>query len=354
MGVATAWHLARTGHEVVLLERFRPGHDRGASHGTSRIYRQTYASDSHVRLAAEALPLWRELERETGAELLRITGGIDHGDPARTAELAASLAAHGIAHHWLDAREAAARWPGMVFDGPVLHQPDRSGRLHADHAVASLAAAAVGHGARIRYATRANAVTVRGVDLVEVDTSGGPVRARRAVVTAGAWTHGLLRDAVPLPPLRVTQEQPAHLPARPGGPDVSRWPTFIHHTGPAAGWPGGVYGLAASDDRVKLGFHGVGPARDPEVTLPCDPAHLQQVRDYVEAYLPGLDPGAAEPVSCTYTSTEDSAFVLEREGPLVVGAGFSGHGFKFAPAIGRVLAELATDRISRSPLVGSR
>ena len=203
MGVATAWQLARTGHEVVLLERFRPGHDRGAGHATSRIHRQAQASEPHVRLAAEALPLWREIERETGADLLRITGGIDHGDPARTAQLAAGLAAHGIGHRLLDPEAAAARWPGMRFDGPVLHQPDRTGRLHADHAVAALAAAAIGHGARIRYSTTATAVTVHGEDRVEIATSAGPVLARRAVVAAGAGTDALLRGHVEPAPLQV-------------------------------------------------------------------------------------------------------------------------------------------------------
>src|ERR1700712_4052592 len=87
MGAAAAWQLARRGRQVGLLERFGAGHTNGASHGASRIYRQTYASEPYVRLAVEALPLWREVEAETGAGLLTITGGIHHGDPRRTAEL---------------------------------------------------------------------------------------------------------------------------------------------------------------------------------------------------------------------------------------------------------------------------
>ncbi len=340
MGVATAWQLARTGHEVVLLERFRPGHDRGAGHATSRIHRQAHASEPHVRLAAEALPLWREIERETGADLLRITGGIDHGDPARTAQLAAGLAAHGIDHRLLDPEAAAARWPGMRFDGPVLHQPDRTGRLHADHAVAALAAAAIGHGARIRYSTTATAVTVHGEDRVEIATSAGPVLARRAVVAAGAGTDALLRGHVEPAPPQVPRDRPAHVPVRSDGPDVLRWPTFVHHPGPSAAWPGGVYGLAGSSSCVQIAIDGAGPA-------------WELLRGYVEAYLPGLDHSRAEPVVCTDAPAPSPAFVTEREGPLVVGTGFAGQDVSFAPAVGRVLAGLAVDRIG-PPLVGAR
>lgn len=331
IGVATAWQLARAGHDVVLLERFRPGRDRGPGHATSRIHRQAHECDAHVRSAAEALPLWREIERETGADLLRITGGVDHGDPARTAELAARLAAHGIAHRLLDPEDAAARWPGMRFEGPVLHQPDRTGRLHADHAVAALAAAAIGHGATIRYSTTATAVGVLGDDRVEIATSAGPVRARRAVVTAGAGTDALLRGCVEAP-LPVAHDQPAHVPVRPGGPEVLRWPTFVHHPGPSAAWPeGGVHGLAGSSSCVQIGVHGAGPARD-------------RLRRYVEAFLPGLDAGRAGPVASTAAAGPSPAVVLDRTGPLVVAAGFTWQDVTLAPVIGRTLAEGVVDR----------
>ncbi|MDT7711257.1 MAG: sarcosine oxidase [Pseudonocardiales bacterium] len=352
MGAAATWRLARRGRTVVLLERFGAGHTRGASHGASRIYRQTYAAAPYVRLTVEALPLWRELEAETGAALLTITGGVDHGDPRRTAELAGSLAAHGIAHHWLDADEAGGRWPGMRFDGPVLVQPDRSGRIHADQAVAALTAAARGRGARVRRNTRVTAIRVRGDDLVEAETQSGVVLARRAVVTAGAWTAELLDGLVPLPPLRVTQEQPAYFPlvgVNPCAPQEVAWPTFIHHT---ADGDDSVYGLADPCGDIKVGLHGTGSECHPDRrTFRPEPAQLQRLQDYVAQWLPGLDHTRPDPISCTYTSTPDSGFVLERRGPLVVGAGFSGHGFKFAPAIGRVLADLAT---GASDLAGVR
>jgi sarcosine oxidase len=227
-GAEAAWQLARRGRGVVLLDRHAAGH----THGSSRIYRQTYASAPHVRLAVEALPLCRRLEAETGAGLLTITGGIDHGDPRRTAELAASLAAHDIAHRWLGPDEAAQRWPGMRFDRRVLLQPDRSGHLRADEAVAALTAAAVGYGAVVRRSTPATAIRVRGDDLVEVDTPSGAVLAGRAVVAVRAWTPALLDGLVPLPPLRVTPVQAAQFPLLGINPCVPREPDWPTRPGP--------------------------------------------------------------------------------------------------------------------------
>ena len=345
MGAAAAWQVARSGRRVLLVDRFAAGHTHGASHGASRIYRQAYGSARYLRLAAEALPLWRELEAETGAALLTITGGVDHGQPAPVAEIAATLAAHDVPHAWLDPDRAALLWPGMRFEGPVLHQPDRAGRIAADQAVAAFVAAARGHGAEVRRPLAVTGIDVRGDDLVRVRTADGVLGARRVIVTAGAWTAGLLDGIAPLPPLRVTQEQPAYFPFRVRPPCVARpddWPVFIHHgihQGPA------VYGLTDPCGEVKVGFHGTGPVCDPDRrTFTPEPEGMARLQDYVATWLPGLDPGGPTPISCTYTSTPDAEFVLERHGPVVVGAGFSGHGFKHAPAVGRILADLAGDR----------
>ena len=346
MGAATAWQLARSGRQVVLVDRFPAGHTCGASHGASRIYRQAYRSVRYLRLAAQALPLWRELEAETGATLLTVTGGVDHGGPAVVAEIAGIMAAHDVRHEWLDPERAALLWPGMRFDGPVLHQPDRAGRIDADQAVAAFTAAACGHGAEIRRPLAVTGIDVRGEDLVRVHTEDGVLSARRVVVSAGAWTARLLGGAFPLPPLRVTQEQPAYFPFRDTPPCVARqgdWPSFIHHT------PGIVYGLTDPCGEVKVGLHGTGPPCDPDRrTFTPEPDGLWRLQDYVATWLPGLDHTRPTPISCTYTSTPDAEFVLERHGPVVIGAGFSGHGFKHAPAVGRVLADLAIDEVTDS------
>ena len=200
------------------------------------------------------------------------------------------------------------------------------------------------HGTPVRH-------LVREGDRVRVVTQGGDLVARRVVVAVGAWSAGLLGPLLAGPPspgpaglpLVVTHEQPAHFVVRDPATEGT-WPSFTHDPGPDAGWPSGVYGLATPGEGVKVGFHGVGPVTDPDRRsyLP-EPGQLTALRDYVRTWLPGLDPDHLVPVSCTYTTTPDHDFVLDRHGPLVVGAGFSGHGFKFATAVGRVLADLATD-----------
>ncbi|GAY11196.1 sarcosine oxidase [Pseudonocardia sp. N23] len=354
IGAAAAWQLARRGHDVLVLEKTELGHPRVSPHGAARVYRQSYSSPLHVRLAVESAQRWRELEHETGASLLNLTGGLDHGDLTRTTAIADTLASQGIRHEWLDPDEAATRWPGMRFDGPVLHQPDSAGRLRADQAVAALTAAAIGRGATVRYSTPVEHIEILTPELAEVYTPGGSIRARRVVLAAGAWTAGLVGDLVTLPPLQVTEEQPAVFPLVGGTPSVPsdlRWPTFIHHTDPADGWPGGVYGLGVPCEGVKVGFGGAGPQWDPERADPApEPVQLSRLQEYAGQFLPGLDAAAPTPFRCAFVSTPDAEFLVERTGPLVVAAGFSGHGFKFATALGRIVSDLAGDSDPESRL----
>jgi sarcosine oxidase len=332
MGSSAAWQLAARGVDVVLLERFETGHTRGASHGASRIFRLSYPEPVYVELARRALDLWHELEDRSGTTLLTTTGGVDHGRPADLAGLADALASAGEPGTWLERRAAEERWPGMRFDGRVLFH-EHTGRVHADHAVAALRSSAEKAGAVTHFETPVTELVPLGDDRVEVRTRDRTYRARVAVVTAGAWTAKLLGGLVPLPPLVVTQEQPAYFAPM---PDFA-WPAFIHYR-----QTGAVYGLDTPGEGVKVGEHGTGMRIDPDRRdFRPEPARLQELRRYVDDWLPGLDPDVFTPISCTYTSTPRNDFVLDRAGPIVVGAGFSGHGFKFVPAIGRVLADLA-------------
>jgi sarcosine oxidase len=342
MGSATAWQLARRGVDVTLLERFDSGHANGASHGSSRIFRLTYADQVYIGIAKEAQTLWTELEESTGTNVLSVTGGVDHGTHPHLEDLKAHLDVAGIESHWLTPDEASERWPGMRIDGRGLFHPD-SGRLDADRAVAALQKSVADQGGVVRHRTRVTSLTVVGDDAVDVQTEEGTYRARRAVVCAGAWTSKLLGPIIRLPTLTVTQEQPAHF--LPLSPELA-WPSFTHafelSSLGAKEFYGGVYGLNAPGEGVKVGFHAVGPVVDPDERdfLP-EPHQLSQLQEYARQWLPGVDPDAFTAISCTYTSTTDSNFILDRYGPIVVGAGFSGHGFKFVPAIGRILADLA-------------
>ncbi|WP_405577742.1 FAD-dependent oxidoreductase [Streptomyces sp. NBC_01190] len=336
MGSAAAWHLAARGRQVTLYEQFPPGHDRGSSHGSSRIFRLAYPDPFYVALAVRALPQWRRLEERTGRRLLELTGAVDHGPAEATEALRQALTAAGRPVETLTPGQVAERWPGLRADTTVLFHPE-AGRLHADDAVTAFQTAAREHGASVRHGIKVTRLTVRG-ERVEVVTEGAEtVVADAAVVAAGGWAPGRLSGLVTgVPALRVTQEQPAHFPAA----NPLDWPSFIHHAG--AGLPpgSGVYGLG-SVDGVKAGFHGIGPVVDPDHRdRTVDARALGELRAYAERWLPGVDHTAPAAVTCLYTTTPDHDFVIDRQGPLTVLAGFSGHGFKFAPAIGELAADL--------------
>lgn len=346
VGAASAWRLAARGRTVVLLEQFERGHHRGASHGSSRIYRQAYDGTFYTALAARALPLWQKLERDTGRSILDLTGAVDHGLPAAVVARARALNALGIDHAILTPDEARRRWPGIRFDTTVLFHP-AAGRLHADHAVAALQDAAARRGVDIRHNTPARAVREAGRG-AEVVLDSEVIAARHVVVASGAWTRAVLdrseiAESPVLPELRTTQEQPAHfLPAT-----EAAWPSFVHHRGAELDGEG-IYGLS-SVDGVKIGEHGTGPRVDPDTrSFAAEPDGVRRLADYARAWLPGVAPDSARVDTCLYTSTPDSNFVVDRTGAVTVAAGFSGHGFKFAPVIGELVADLA-DGIITTP-----
>src|SRR5215217_1490727 len=255
MGSATAWHLARRGRSVALLERFERGHVRGSSHGGSRIFRLAYDDPHYVHLARAALTGWRELEEDTGEHLLDLTGGVDHGDAAGVERVAAALAGSGAAFEVLPPEAAAERWPGMRFEGQVLLSPE-GGRCRSDAAVAALQRRVGELGGDVRFATPVEAVVPAG-DGVEVRTEEETWRAGAAVVAAGAWVPRLATGVPGLPPLEVTQEQVVHLPTAPGAPGLEAWPSFVHR----GRW---IYGLATPGEGLKVAEHHTGPVVDPD------------------------------------------------------------------------------------------
>jgi sarcosine oxidase len=344
-GASAAWRLATRGHRVTLLEQFHPGHTRGASHGSSRIFRHAYPDVRYVRLAARAGRGWAKLERVTGTSVLDRTGAVDHGNPESVQRLAIALTAEGLPFDILGPAAARRRWPGLRFDTVVLHHA-HAGRLHADRAIGALWQAAELAGAHVRTGSPVRELSPRQ-GRVDITLDDEVLAVDQVVVTAGAWTADLLRGRVPLPTLRTTQEQPLHfatdLPA-------DHWPSFLHHAGAELSVDGGIYGLASADG-VKVGEHGTGPVVHPDTRdFRADPDGVRRVLDYARTWLPGVDVENWSPVSCLYTSTPDGHFVIDRVGPVTVAAGFSGHGFKFGPAIGDLVADLVEGRAASAPL----
>jgi sarcosine oxidase len=349
MGSAAAWALARRGRQVTLVEQFGPGHRIGASHGTTRNLNPGYHRPEYVDMLAEGMALWDELEQESGKRLLARTGIVNHGPEPLLPEVAGALTQAGIRAEFLRPEEAAERWHGIRFDQQVLHMPD-GGQLNPEAALPVLQRLAVARGAEIRHHTKVVDFQVMddGVRLSFASAAGTKVvTAAQVVVTAGGWTEKLLggpgSGTLRIPKLTVTQEQPAHFRISEA---TAVWPGFNHYPGTGAdyqGWYSPVYGMHTPGEGIKAGWHGVGPVVDPDRrSFQPEPKQLAALQDYARTWLPGVDADSFEAISCTYTTTPDEDFILDRIGPVVIGAGFSGHGFKFTPVVGRILADLAT------------
>ncbi|WP_020393020.1 FAD-dependent oxidoreductase [Kribbella catacumbae] len=332
MGSAAARALAAAGREVLVLEQYELGHDRGGSHGGTRLFRLAIDDEGELLRAARARALWEELESETGVQMLDPVGGVDHGlDERRVRESAALLARHGVPYDVLAPEAATERWPGMRFSSKVLYQP-WSGRALAEQALTAIRASARSLGVEFRPQCAATGVRVAG-DGVEVETAAGAVRGRQLVVTAGPWTARVLAGALEVPAISASQEQPRFF----APVDASaQWPVFVDRRVRA-------YGVFEEGRGVKVGMHASGPVisldqRDFQV----EPARDAALVAYVREWFPGLDVTRSEAISCLYDNTERGDFVIDRRGPISVAAGFHGEGFKFVPLVARYLRDLVT------------
>jgi sarcosine oxidase len=331
IGSATAWRLAGWGRSVVLLEQFEVGHKRGSSHGASRIFRLSYDDPLYVGMAMEALPLWRELERESGREILATLGGLDFG--ADLTRHVSALEASGAPFELLDASEVAKRFPDLrpAWDGSVLFHPD-GGILAADLAVRTFVDAAVGRGVELRERTPVMEVRVAG-DRAEVRTKDDTYSASAAVVAAGAWAKGLLAGAGIDLPVTPSRETVAYFRVE---RELSL-PTIVDWGNPL------VYALPSPGQGIKVGVHHGGPDTDPDEEGDVSVQTVEIVSGWVRDHYTTADARPHHAETCLYMNTVDEHFIVERHGPIVVGSACSGHGFKFAPVTGDRLARLATE-----------
>ncbi|HTZ06884.1 MAG TPA: FAD-dependent oxidoreductase [Gaiellaceae bacterium] len=314
MGCAAAWALAEGGAEVTVLEQFDLDHTHGSSHGRTRIVRVAYPDEAWVRLAREAMDGWRELEAESGQALLGLHGLVEVvSSPELTS--AGALDACGEPYRFLDAVEARALGVELPDGWTALEQPE-AGVVRADLARRAFLDAAVARGARLETGVR-----VESADDVDADV---------VVLAAGPWIRRLVPDV----PVRVTRETIAYF-RRDGAPA----PSVVELDETTRGHA--MYALHDPVHGLKAGAHHAGAETDPDEEGEPDGALVERVAAWVAARLPDADPDPVGAETCIYTSTADESFVLERRGRVVVGSACSGHGFKFAPAVGRRLAALA-------------
>lgn len=341
VGSAAAWALARRGAEVLVLEGRRIGNRDGSSHGSSRIFRRGYPEPEYAALSGRAQELWSELSDDVGELLLHRTGGVDHGPGRQLGKIKEAFDLCGVRHEIMSAAAAEARWPGMRFAGDVLFHPE-AGVINADQTLRALTTVATARGAELREQVEVDDIRQSG-SIVEVATSDGLLRARRVVVAAGAWVAELLPPEVAsrFPDHTVTQQQVFHFPRRDAEVD---WPVLIHRAGETP--DDEIYALPSGSDggpapAFKVAEHQRGAlttARTRDFVV--DETSRQRMVDYVQRWLPGLVPEVAAQITCLYTTTADRDFVLDRVDGVVVASPCSGHGAKFTPVTGELIADL--------------
>jgi monomeric sarcosine oxidase len=320
MGAATAWQLARSGHDVEIHEQFRVGHTHGSSHGRSRIVRLAYPEPEWVKFAEQAFAGWRELEAESAQRLMELYGLLELvADPATSSRDA--LDARGAEYELLDAEPARKRWPIGVPDGwTVLFQPE-AGIVRADLAWQAFIDAAVSRGAKLHESSRVDSLAELDADVV--------------VVTAGPWAKRLLEPEGVELPVKITRETLAYFKL--DGPPLPSVVQLDPETRDHA-----MYSLRDPVHGLKAGAHHAGPETNPDDDGLPDLGLLDAISAWVGETYRTADPKPLGAETCVYTTTADESFVLERHGRIVVGSPCSGHGFKFAPAVGERLAALAT------------
>jgi len=356
MGSATAYHAARRGQRVLGLDAYPRGHKNGSSHGTTRIIREAYfEAPEYVPLVQRAYTLWRELEAESGRHLLTITGGLNIGVPesefvggART-----SAQLHHLPYEELTSTEVAARFPGFRLPEEIvaIYEPT-AGILDPEACVFAHLDLAARHGATIRHSTPVRRWSVGGDEVrVEVETEQDAYTAEKLVITAGPWANELLRGG-PLGsielPLRVQRIVNVHFaPTMTELFAPERCPVYLMQV-----TEGDYYGFPAlPGEGVKIGRHDIGEVCTPQtIRRDVDAAEIAMLRDVLDRYMPGAAGNVLRTLTCMYTNTPDRHFILDRHpasANIVYGCGFSGHGFKFASAIGEVMADLALDGTTR-------
>lgn len=351
MGSAILAHCAARGVSAIGLEQFAPAHDLGSSHGRTRMIRKAYFEDpAYVPLVLRAYELWPELERATGQEILRLTGLLSVGEEASEIIQGTRRAAgeHNLLVESLSRREVKARYPTLELwkdevalfeiDGGVLN-PERAIRAHLQLAESS--------GAEMRFGIAMEAwhATDKGFEVRLSD--GTHISASKLVLALGAWFQETLESLGIR--IRVQRNIQAWFCPKTHAYDASGFPGFLLNR---RGLPAPLYGFPDFGDGIKAAFHGLGDLTDAkQIDREIDRARdVEPIVRALEQWMPGAAQTLREAKPCMYTLTPDEHFVIDRHpdhANLILCGGFSGHGFKFAPVVGEIGAELALDGGSR-------
>lgn len=356
MGSATAYHLARGGKSVLLLEQFEVGHENGSSHGNSRVFRLSYEDTVYVSLARATKPMWLELEAEAKQKLFHPTGGLDLGEPGSPVfeDCMKAMKAEGVDYEVLNANQIRSRFPQFHINDSMIgiYQKDTA-VLNAVECVKSMTSLACKRGAVLRE--NSPVVGLRNQNgIAEISTAAEDYRARTVVISAGAWANSLLSHLGLQLPLQARKEQYLFFAAR--EPDIfqpGKMPVFLEY-GCGATDIIGMYGFPLLEmNAVKVAAHQRGPYIDiAQRSFELEVDGAADVEEYVRQRFGDTLGEVVASKTCLYTNTPDQHFVIDKvpgHENIILSSPCSGHGFKFAIMIGKIAADLATEgRSSRS------
>lgn len=349
IGSAAAYHAARRGHSVLLLEQFEIDHQHGSSYGLSRIIRYSYDHPQYVRMSKIVYPMWRALEEDAGEQLMIKSGGVDIGQEhaADIHNRVISLTAERIPYELLSPAEMHERFPQFRLDEDqvALYQAD-TGVLRASQCVRAHVHLAEVRGAVVKANTPVESISVEN-DGVSLRAGGETHNAARLVLAAGGWANDLLRQVGVTLPLQVQRCQENYFAPEPARDfELGRFPAFIAYDQAEWGLP--VYGIPSVDGSgLKVAWHGgallahpVDSIQAPDVTV------SDKARNWSKRRIPAADVALKASRVCLYTMTPDEHFVVDRHPQhpqIVIGACCSGHAFKYSTLLGDILVDLAME-----------
>jgi sarcosine oxidase len=348
MGSAAVQQLAERGKRVLGLDQFSPPHDKGSSHGGSRMIRQAYGeSPFYIPLVLRAYELWQKLEKDAGEHLLHITGGLILGSAGGglVSRGVAAAAQHGIKYAVLGHAEIRARFPAITpLAGDVAVHEELAGYLLPEECIGAQLQRADRHGATLKFDEKVIGWRAHS-DRVEVTTERAVYETGHLVIAAGPWANEALQGTLPL---RVTRQVVFWI--EPVGGIASFlpacFPVFLSESledgRPAYGFPA----IDGSIGGVKAAIHGSNLECTPEtVDRAIHKSDFAELMRKVAPRMPALSGQIVKAQTCLYTMTPDEHFVIgahPQAAAVSIACGFSGHGFKFAPVVGEILADLAS------------
>jgi monomeric sarcosine oxidase len=352
MGLATGCALAaQPDTEVTILERFTVGHEWASSHGLTRAIRHQYGGAAiYTDMVAQSLPLWKELARETGRTLYTETGvlTLGHADDGHTLPGLDVMRTYGLPAERLSADKCRERFPQFRPDEyEAITWNPTGGMLHASACLAALAERLMAHNGILREGVQVTRVEPEGSGGRVTLADGSLLSADRVIVTAGPWVHDVLPGLTL--PVRPTRQQVCYFSDLPSSAmfAVGRFPVFLVGMN-QYGFP--LHGPGW----LKVGLHAFGETADPNAGYEPDGAEVEAVRNFLRRVIPDAAEATLELVDrCMYDATPDEDFILDVHpggDGVIIGSGFSGHGFKFGILIGEMLAALARGADSPVPL----